>query len=171
MTRALVLFHDDGGKLAQIARSIYTGAQTSGAEAVLLSYSQMKYSGGQPLENFDLLFVEADFSGLFRKKTPADVPINVLAQRNVAVFGVCSNSHSSKQAFKDYVSKLETNGAHVKNTLMLHLKGPLSFAGNGSLDEIDFVRADAFGERTTNYFTGRRVKQFSEKAKIAGYRK
>jgi hypothetical protein len=43
--------------------------------------------------------------------------------------------------------------------------------GKGGLEELDFVRAQAFGERTVNHFCGKRVTQPSEKARIAGYRK
>ena len=173
MARVLILFHDDGGRLAQIARCVYAGAQKAGVEdCVLLSFSQVRYSGGQqPLNSFDLIFLQADFAKLFSKKAAAEIPLDALEGRNVAVYGLCSNSHSSKQRFKDFVARLESAGVTVKNTLMLHVKGLLSFAGRGALDEIDFIRAEAFGERTTNYFTGRRVAMQSEKARISGYRK
>jgi len=138
-----------------------------------MSYGQWAASGYQPSNGFyDLFFVEADLAHMFSKH-------DIFAQtkgfawggRNVAPFAVCSNSKQSREAFKQVAADFERRGAVVRNTLTLNVKGNLSFLGKGRLEEIDFARAQAFGERTVNYFVGKRVTQPSEKAKIAGYRK
>ncbi len=173
MVRCLVLFFDDGADTFKtLAQSVCNGSQKAGGEAALVSYSQWSKSG-MSLDAFDLIFLEADLTHLLHKNKAFE---RFLGQsrwpgRSVAFFGLCSNSRKSKDEFKALCDRMGASGASVKNTLALAVKGALSFLGRGSLEEIDFVRAEAFGERTTNYFSGRRVSQPSEKARISGYRK
>ncbi len=171
--RALVLYFEADARLLPVARAVHAGATIAGAEAALMSYSQWAASGYLPADGFyDLFFVGADLAHMFSKH-------DLFAQtkgfgwqgRNVAPFALCSNSKPSRGAFKQVAAEFEKRGAVVRNTLTLNVKGNLSFLGKGRLDEVDFVRAQAFGERTVNYYVGKRVTKPSEKAKIAGYRK
>jgi len=173
VARVLVLYFEADARLLPVAQAVHAGATVAGAEATLMSYGQWVASGYQPSEGFyDLFFVEADLAHMFSKH-------DIFAQtkgfawggRNVAPFAVCSNSKQSREAFKQVAADFERRGAVVRNTLTLNVKGNLSFLGKGRLEEIDFARAKAFGERTVNYFIGKRVTQPSEKAKIAGYKK
>jgi len=138
-----------------------------------MSYGQWAASGFQPSNGFyDLFFVEADLAHVFSKRDLFEQTKGFdWNGRNVAPFAVCSNSAQSREAFKQVAVEFGKRGATVRNTLTLNVKGKLSFLGKGRLEEIDFARAQAFGERTVNYFVGKRITQPSEKAKIAGYRK
>lgn len=172
MTRVLVLFFEGSSRSRSLAQSVYAGTMKSRAEATLMSYDQFDSLGKQEFDSFDLFFLQADYTSPLRGRDPIlQAHASEWKARNVALFGLCSSSQGSKKKFKELAAKFDSLGANVKNTIALYLKGPLSFLGNGRLEEIDFVRAEAFGERTTNYFTGHRVFQPSEKARIAGYKK
>lgn len=171
--RCLVLYFEGDGRLLPVAQAVHAGATLAGAEATLMSYSQWAAAGYSPANGFyDLFFVEADLAHLFSHR-------DLFGQtkgfdwngKNVAPFAVCSNSKQSREAVKQVAAEFEKRGSTVRNTLTLNVKGNLSFLGKGRLDEVDFARAQAFGERTVNYFVGKRITQPSEKAKIAGYRK
>jgi len=173
VARVLVLYFEADARLLPVAQAVHAGATVAGAEATLMSYGQWVASGYQPSEGFyDLFFVEADLAHVFSKRDLfAQTKDFNWSGRNVAPFAVCSNSKQSREDFKQVAADFEKRGAVVRNTLTLNVKGNLSFLGKGLLEEIDFARAKAFGERTVNYFVGKRVTQPSEKAKIAGYRK
>ena len=171
--RALILYVEGDSRLLPVAQAVHAGATVAGAEAALMSYSQWAAAGYAPANGFyDLFFAGADLAhvfpkhGLFEQAEGFD-----WRGKNVAPFALCSNSNQSREAFKQVAAGFGKRGATVRNTLTLNVKGNLSFLGKGRLDEVDFVRAQAFGERTVNYFIGKRVTQPSEKSKIAGYRK
>jgi len=171
--RCLVLYFEADARLLPVAQAVHAGATVAGAEAALMSYSQWAASGYQPSDGFyDLFFAGAGLASVFsRRDLFAQTAGFDWAGKNVAPFALCSNSRQSREAFKQVAAEFEKRGAVVRNTLTLNVKGNLSFLGKGRLDEVDFVRAQAFGERTVNYFIGKRITQPSEKAKIAGYRK
>ena len=169
--RGLVLYFEGDHRLLPVAQSVHQGATIAGAEAALVSYSQWSAAKYAP-DFYDLFFVQVDLAHVFAKRDPLELTKGFdWRARNVAPFCLCSNSSQSRDAFKHVVSEFEKAGAIVKNTLTLNVKGNLSFLGKGELEETDYARAQAFGERTVNYFIGRRVSQPSEKSKIAGYRK
>ncbi|MFA5247442.1 MAG: hypothetical protein WC408_06165 [Candidatus Micrarchaeia archaeon] len=169
--RALVLYFEGDSRLLPVAQSVHQGATIAGAEAALISYSQWSAASYVP-DFYDLFFVQVDLAHLFAKRNPLELTKGFEWKgKNVAPFCLCSNSKQSKEAFKKVAADFEARGALVRNTLTLNVKGNLSFLGQGKLEEIDYARAQAFGERTVNYFIGKRISQPSEKAKIAGYRK
>jgi hypothetical protein len=171
--RCLVLYFEADARLLPVAQAVHAGATIAGAEATLMSYGQWAASGYLPANGFyDLFFVEADLAHVFSKRDLFEQTKGLdWNGKSVAPFAVCSNSKQSREEFKKVSTEFEKRGAILRNTLTLNVKGNLSFLGKGRLDEVDFARAQAFGERTINYFIGKRVSQPSEKAKIAGYRK
>src|SRR3989338_6790648 len=149
MVRCLVLFFDDGADTFRpLAQSVCNGSQKAGGETALISYSQWSKSG-MSLDAFDLVFLEADTTHLLHKNKAFEkfLEQNRWPGRNIALFCLCSSSRKSKDEFKAVCERMGAGGASVKNTLALAVKGTLSFLGRGSLEEIDFVRAEAFGER------------------------
>ncbi|HIH20099.1 TPA: hypothetical protein HA244_02420 [Candidatus Micrarchaeota archaeon] len=126
----------------ELALKIGEGAADAGGKA---EYSE------EYLDGFDLVFLDA-------AKAKPEV------KGSIALFyakGLLSVGNAVESALK------KMPNARLVNQIALEKKGFLK----NKLDEIDFERARAFGERTVRNALGIRPEKSSEKQRIRGYRK
>jgi len=168
--KTLVLYSPGKPALHKAAQHIEKGCTIAGAHAELLPYGKAMHAD---LSGFGIIFLGFSatrfgaapdaLSFLKEHKTP-------LSGKPVAAFFTIG-AFAGKKPVERALAEIEQAGAISKNTLSLHLQGPLSLIGRGHLRSIDLIRAEAFSERTVNYLTGTRVIKTSEKHAIKGYRK
>ncbi|MFA6049469.1 MAG: hypothetical protein WC792_06000 [Candidatus Micrarchaeia archaeon] len=165
--KVLVVFPDKPA-LRKVAEQIASGCRVAGAHAEAMAVEK---AHNADLAQYGLVFIgfratrfslsSATLRFLREKKQQ-------LSGKPVAAFFTIG-AFSGKKPVERALHALESAGTSVKNTLSLHLQGPLSLLGKGHVKSIDIIRAEAFGERTVNYFTGTRVTRRSEKQAIHGY--
>ncbi len=170
--KALVLFSPGKAALHKAAQHVEKGCKIAGAHAEILPYDKARHVVAD-LSGFGIIFIgfhatrfgAAHDALSFLKEHKAS-----LSAKPVAVFFTLG-AFAGKKQVERALAEIDATGAIVKNTLSLHLQGPLALIGRGHLRSIDLIRAEAFSERTVNYLTGTRVVKTSEKHAIKGYRK
>ena len=149
----------------EIAAAVAEGAKTAGADVTMA-----KVGEAPGLEGFDAVFL--GFHTVFGPLPSAMkefVEKNEWNDKRAAVFS--TYIFSNRQGLEELQRLLAAKGAVVKNTLSLRVKGAGALFGRGRFDAIDLVRAQAFGERTTNVMAGKKIVKKSEKHSIKGYEK
>ncbi len=168
MAVKVLVVHSNSETSRQVAQQIANGAKISGAEAGIADAEKAK---SLDLAQYAMIFI--GFHGTrfgLNAESLSFCRHAKLDSKPVAAFFTLG-ALSGKKPVELALKALEEKGAHAKNTLTLHLEGPLSFLGKGTLKPIDLIRAEAFGERSINYLTGTRVSKASEKHAIKGYKK
>jgi len=161
--KVLVVY--SAGHDGEVAAAVAEGAKTACADVGLARAGDAPGPAG-----FDAVFL--GFHTVFGA-LPANarqfVEKNKWNGAKVAVFSTFVLSN--KAGLRQTEALLAAAGAPVKNTLSLRVRGIGALLGRGTFGPIDLVRAQAFGERSTNVMTGRRIGRTNEKHAIRGYSK
>ncbi len=179
LPRVLVVFASPEGFAKQMASAIAEGCRKAGVDAVLLDLGEKKGLQNYPwfaglrkkekipadLSAYSLVLIGFESGSLSESRKAFDfMESNDWKEKKAAVF-CCFETR--KKALAEAARLLEAKGARVLNTLALKRKGLL----RQQLDELDLVRAQAFGERSANFALEHRVVKTSRKASIRGYKK
>ena len=164
MLRVLVVYPDRDPLTTQVAKAIFSGASTTGSEVHLLTASQFQ---GQ--EYYDLFFIGSGAFTFGPDRKIAEIASSTsFSGKKVALF--CVHSGRGKQTLEKMLSSITAKGGIGVATLSIALHGFLKHFAKGTLQEIDLVRASAFGERTCNNALGIHIRKTNEKQRIRGYR-
>ena len=148
-----------------LAAAVADGAKTTGSEVAVIEAGALDGAG-----DFDLLFIgTGSYAFGPDHAVIASLSSPKLSGRRVAVF--CVHSGGGKAVLAKMASLAAAAGALESGSLSIPLRGILKHIGKGNLQEIDLVRARAFGERTCNKSFGLRVAKDNEKQRIKGYEK